>query len=158
MVKLRLRRMGTIDKPFYRIVAVDSRKKRDGAYLESLGYYDPKTDPFTLKVDMEKAINWLKVGAQPSDTVRSLFRKAGILQKWHNIRFAGKAEESKPEKKKKKVTKPAEKKTMKKAKPSAKKKPIKKVTKPVVKKVAMKKPAEKKKPVEKKKTEKETKK
>ncbi|MCK4653283.1 MAG: 30S ribosomal protein S16 [Candidatus Cloacimonetes bacterium] len=165
MVKLRLKRMGTIDKPFYRIVAVDSRKKRDGAYLESLGYYDPKTDPLTLKVDMEKAINWLKVGAQPSDTVRSLFRKAGVMQKWHNIRFGVKAEESKPEKKK--VTKPAEKKTIKKAKSSVKKKPVKKVTKPVVKKVVKKKPVEKKpvekkpvekKPVEKKKTEKETKK
>ena len=99
MVKLRLRRMGAIDKPFYRIVAVDSHKKRDGKYLEQLGYYDPKTDPFTLKVDIDKSIKWLKVGAQPSKTVRSLFSKAGILEKWHNQRFPKK--EEKPEKKEK---------------------------------------------------------
>lgn len=92
MVKLRLKRMGTIDKPFYRIVAVDSRKKRDGKYLENLGYYDPKTDPLTLKIDSDKALYWLGVGAQPSDTVRSLLRKAGILEKWHNMKFAGKNE------------------------------------------------------------------
>ena len=91
MVKLRLKRMGTIDKPFYRIVVVDSRKKRDGKYIESLGYYDPKTDPFTLKVDMEKSLKWLKVGAQPSETVRSLFKKAGVLEKWHNLKYAKKA-------------------------------------------------------------------
>lgn len=88
MVRLRLKRMGAINKPFYRIVAVDARKKRDGKYLEALGYYDPKTNPFTLKLDIDKAINWLKVGAQPSETVKSLFRKAGVLQKWHDIRFA----------------------------------------------------------------------
>jgi len=88
MVRLRLKRMGAINKPFYRIVAVDARKKRDGKYLEALGYYDPKTNPFTLKLDIDKAINWLKVGAQPSDTVKSLFRKAGVLQKWHEIKFA----------------------------------------------------------------------
>jgi len=84
MVKLRLRRMGTVDKPFYRIVAVDSRKKRDGKYLECVGYYDPKTDPLTLKVDADRALHWLGVGAQPSETVRSLLRKAGLLEKWHN--------------------------------------------------------------------------
>jgi len=87
MVTLRLRRMGTKHKPFFRIVAVDSRLKRDGKYLESLGYYDPKTNPFTFRVDTEKAIKWLGFGAQPSETVRSLFKKTGILEKWHNIRF-----------------------------------------------------------------------
>ena len=92
MVTLRLNRMGTMDEPFYRIVAVDSRKKRDGKYLENLGYYDPKTDPLTLKIDSDKALYWLGVGAQPSDTVRSLLRKAGILEKWHSIKFAGKNE------------------------------------------------------------------
>jgi len=81
MVKLRLKRMGKIDTPFYRIVVLDSRKKRDGAYIESLGYYDPKTDPLTLKVDTDKAIQWLQKGAQPSDTVRSLLRKAGVLER-----------------------------------------------------------------------------
>ena len=101
MVKLRLKRMGTIKKPFYRIVAVDSHKKRDGKYLESLGYYDPKTDPLTLKVDFEKSIKWLKVGAQPSDTVRSLFRRAGLMEKWHKIRMGIKEIDSEKAKKKK---------------------------------------------------------
>ncbi len=88
MVKLRLRRMGSKNSPFYRIVAVDSRLKRDGKYLENIGHYDPKTEPFTLKIDTEKAIKWLSVGAQPSETVRSFFKKAGILQKWHEMRHA----------------------------------------------------------------------
>lgn len=92
MVKLRLKRMGKIDKPFYRIVAVDSRKKRDGIYLEAIGHYDPKTDPLTLKVDIDNAIKWLNLGAQPSDTVKSLFRKAGVMEKWHNQKF-GKTED-----------------------------------------------------------------
>ena len=120
MVKLRLRRMGAIDKPFYRIVAVDSRKKRDGAYLESVGYYDPKTDPLTLKVNIERSLYWLGVGAQPSDTVKSLLRKAGVMEKWHKLKFEEKTEEPKEKKKKttKKVTKPAAKKT---TKPAAKK-------------------------------------
>ncbi len=84
MVKLRLRRMGAINQPFYRIVAVDSRKKRDGKYIESIGWYDPKPDPSKIKIDTERALYWLGVGAQPSDTVRSLLRKAGVLQIWHN--------------------------------------------------------------------------
>jgi small subunit ribosomal protein S16 len=96
MVKLRLKRMGAINKPFYRIVVVDSRKKRDGKYLESVGYYDPKTDPLTLKVDIDKCIKWFKVGAQPSDTVKSLLKKAGVIEKWHNIRM-GIQEETKIE-------------------------------------------------------------
>ena len=131
MVKLRLRRMGAIDKPFYRIVAVDSRKKRDGAYLESVGYYDPKTDPLTLKVNIERSLYWLGVGAQPSDTVRSLLKKAGVMEKWHRIRFGEKTEE--PKEKKKKVVK-------KETKPAAKK-PTKSATKPVAK--TAKKPAAK---------------
>lgn len=86
MVKLRLRRMGAINRPFYRIVAVDSRKKRDGAYLEAVGYYDPKSEPLTLRVDAEKIIKWLEVGAQPTDTVKSLFKKAGVMEQWHNLK------------------------------------------------------------------------
>lgn len=146
MVKLRLKRMGKIDTPFYRIVVLDSRKKRDGAYIESLGYYDPKTDPLTLKVDTDKAIDWLQKGAQPSDTVRSLLRKAGVLEKWHNLKNGT------TEKKEKKAKKTAAKKTVKKeAKPAAKKE-TKKVEEKPVKKEAKKatKPAEKK---EKKETE-----
>ncbi|MEN6444999.1 MAG: 30S ribosomal protein S16 [Candidatus Cloacimonas sp.] len=83
MVKLRLRRMGTINQPFYRVVAVDSRAKRDGKYIECVGWYDPKPDPSKINIDTERAIYWLNVGAQPSDTVNSLLRKAGVLQIWH---------------------------------------------------------------------------
>ncbi len=108
MVKLRLKRMGSINKPFYRIVVLDSRKKRDGAYLESLGYYDPKTEPLTLKVDTDRALYWLGVGAQPSDTVHSLLKQAGVMQKFHESRFGVVKSEEKPEEKKKKETVKAE--------------------------------------------------
>ncbi|MBP7333366.1 MAG: 30S ribosomal protein S16 [Candidatus Cloacimonas sp.] len=83
MVKLRLRRMGAINQPSYRIVVVDSRQKRDGKYLECVGWYDPKPNPSKINIDTERALYWLSVGAQPSDTVRSLLRKAGVLQIWH---------------------------------------------------------------------------
>jgi len=92
MVKLRLTRMGSINRPFYRVVAVDSRARRDGKYLDNIGYYDPKHNPAILKLDEDKAIKWLKVGAQPTETVNSLFRKAGILKKWHEIRFGKKVD------------------------------------------------------------------
>lgn len=70
--------MGRKKRPYYRIIAVDSRKKRDGAYLEKIGYYHPLDDPPGIKVDADKALKWLRVGAQPSDTVRSLLRREGI--------------------------------------------------------------------------------
>lgn len=79
MVKIRLTRMGAKKNPFYRIVAIDSRKARDGEYLEQIGYYNPKTQPADIKIDAEIAKKWLSTGAQPTDTVRGLFRKAGIL-------------------------------------------------------------------------------
>lgn len=81
MVKLRLRRKGRAHHPVYDIVAVDSRKKRDADYLERLGYYDPHTKPSTVKVDSERAIYWLNVGAQPTDVVRSILRFEGVLLK-----------------------------------------------------------------------------
>lgn len=109
MVKLRLKRMGSINKPFYRIVVLDSRKKRDGVYLESLGHYDPKTEPLSLKVNAERALYWLGVGAEPSDTVRSLLRKAGIMQKWHEMKFGASEKEEKKETKKKRTTRKKEK-------------------------------------------------
>ena len=90
MVKLRLARLGSINKPFYRVIAIDSRERRNGRYLDNIGYYDPKHDPAIINVDEEKALKWLKVGAQPTETVRSLFKKTGILQKWHEIRFVNK--------------------------------------------------------------------
>jgi len=105
MVRLRLRRMGANDQPFYRIVAVDSRVKRDGKYIECIGWYDPKPNPLKLNVDTDLAIKWLSVGAQPSDTVRSLFRKAGVLQIWHEQKIAQKkVVEPEPKKTKKEVT------------------------------------------------------
>lgn len=79
-VKIRLRRMGAKKEPFYRVVVADSRFPRDGRFIEELGYYDPKTDPATLKVDAEKAKNWISNGAQPTDTVKALFKKNGITE------------------------------------------------------------------------------
>jgi small subunit ribosomal protein S16 len=80
VVKLRLRRMGAKKRPSYRIVAADSRSPRDGAFIESFGFYDPITDPATIKVDAERARHWLSHGAQPTDTVRSIFTKAGVYE------------------------------------------------------------------------------
>lgn len=79
--KIRLKRMGAKKSPFYRIVVADSRSPRDGRFIEELGYYNPTKDPIVLKVDEEKALKWLKNGAQPSETVRALLNKAGVIQK-----------------------------------------------------------------------------
>ena len=79
MVKLRLTRMGAKKSPFYRIVATDSRKARDGQYIEQVGYYDPTVEPSVVSIDAEKAKSWLSKGAQPTDTVRGLFKKHGIM-------------------------------------------------------------------------------
>lgn len=79
MVKLRLRRMGAKKRPSYRIVATDSRSPRDGRFIESVGFYDPLTEPATLKLDEERVKHWLSVGAQPSDTVRNLLRRQGLV-------------------------------------------------------------------------------
>ena len=79
MVKIRLKRMGALKKPFYRVVVADSRAPRDGKFIEELGYYNPLTDPADIKIDGEKAKKWLSTGAQPTDTVRALFKKSGIL-------------------------------------------------------------------------------
>ncbi len=79
MVKIRLRRMGAKKAPFYRIVVADSRAPRDGAFIEEIGYYNPVSDPVELKVDAEKAVKWIKNGAQPTDTVRALLKKSGAL-------------------------------------------------------------------------------
>jgi len=76
---MRLRRMGTRQKPFYRIVVADSRSPRDGRFIEQIGTYNPKLDPPAVTVDREKAEKWLSRGAQPSDTVRALLVKQGIL-------------------------------------------------------------------------------
>ena len=79
MVKIRLRRMGAKKAPFYRIVVADSRYPRDGRFIEEIGFYNPTTDPAELKVDVDRAQAWIKTGAQPTETVRDLLKKAGAL-------------------------------------------------------------------------------
>ena len=79
MLKIRLRRMGAKKAPFYRIVVADSRAPRNGAFVEEIGYYNPIKEPVELKIDNEKAREWIKNGAQPTDTVRSLLRKSGAI-------------------------------------------------------------------------------
>lgn len=80
MLKIRLRRMGAKKAPYYRIVVADSRAPRDGAFVEELGYYNPLTEPVELKVDNDRAAEWVRKGAQPSDTVRALLKKSGAIQ------------------------------------------------------------------------------
>ncbi len=97
-VKLRLKRMGSKQKPFYRIVATDARSPRDGRFIETVGTYDPIKKPAVVEIDEEKAIKWLNNGAQPTETVKSLFKTKGINQKYA---------ESKVKKTTKKTTKKA---------------------------------------------------
>ncbi|MFZ7132074.1 MAG: 30S ribosomal protein S16 [Eubacteriales bacterium] len=78
-VKIRLKRIGAKKKPFYRIVVADSRAPRDGKFIEEIGYFNPLTEPVQFKIESEKAKKWLSNGAQPSDTVKDLFKKNGIL-------------------------------------------------------------------------------
>ena len=82
-VKIRLRRMGSKKAPFYRVVVADSRYPRDGRFIEILGHYDPTTTPATLKLDADKAYEWIKKGAQPSDTVRTFLSQTGFLKRIH---------------------------------------------------------------------------
>ena len=82
-VKIRLQRHGKKGKPYYWIVAADSRSKRDGKYLEKLGFYNPNTNPATIEIDMEKSIEWLKKGAQPTKTARNILSYKGIMLKYH---------------------------------------------------------------------------
>ena len=79
MVKIRLRRLGAKKAPFYRIVVADSRYPRDGRFIEEIGTYNPLADPVEIKIDGERAQLWIKNGAQPTDTVRALLKKSGVL-------------------------------------------------------------------------------
>ena len=79
MVKIRLRRMGAKKAPFYRVVVADSRFARDGRFIKEIGYYDPTKEPSVVKIDAEKAKQWLDNGAQPTDTVREILKKAAVL-------------------------------------------------------------------------------
>lgn len=91
MVKIRLRRMGAHKKPFYRIVVADSRAPRNGRFIEEIGYYNPIAEPKVVQVNEEKALKWMLVGAQTSETVKSLFRKNGILEKFEVAKAENKA-------------------------------------------------------------------
>ncbi|HOW38747.1 MAG TPA: 30S ribosomal protein S16 [Candidatus Izemoplasmatales bacterium] len=90
MVKLRLQRFGTTKKPFYRLVAADSHKRRDGRYLEIVGFYDPTKEPAFVDIDRELALKWLNQGAQPTDTVKNLFSRNGIIAEYAKSKIASK--------------------------------------------------------------------
>ena len=89
-VKLRLKRMGSKQRPFYRIVAADSRSPRDGRFIETVGTYNPIVESDNVKVDEEKALYWLSKGAQPTDTVKNILSKVGIWAKFKNTKKEGK--------------------------------------------------------------------
>ena len=89
-VKLRLKRMGSKKKPFYRVVAADSRSPRDGKVIEEIGTYNPVVNPAEVKINKDLAIKWLENGAQPTDTVRDLFRGQGILKQIHEEKMSKK--------------------------------------------------------------------
>lgn len=80
-VKIRLKRMGAKKKPFYRVIVADSRSPRDGKFIDQIGHYNPVSEPVDVKIDDEKAIKWLNNGAQPTDTVKDLFKRHGIYEK-----------------------------------------------------------------------------
>ncbi|ALX47442.1 30S ribosomal protein S16 [Lentibacillus amyloliquefaciens] len=82
-VKIRMKRMGAKRNPFYRIVVADSRSPRDGRFIEQIGTYNPVANPIEVKIDEDKALDWMTNGAKPSDTVRNLFSKQGIMTKFH---------------------------------------------------------------------------
>ncbi len=86
-VKIRMRRMGSKRKPFYRIVVADSRMPRDGRFIEEVVYYNPLTNPDEVKLEEDKIFEWLEKGAQPSDTVRSLLSKAGLMTRYHDAKY-----------------------------------------------------------------------
>ncbi|MGY5268904.1 30S ribosomal protein S16 [Lactiplantibacillus plantarum] len=86
-VKIRLKRMGSKKNPFYRIVVADSRSPRDGRFIAQVGTYNPLTEPAQVKLEEEDILGWLNNGAQPSDTVKNILSKAGIMKKYHEARF-----------------------------------------------------------------------
>lgn len=79
-VKIRLKRMGMRKQPFYRVVVADERSPRDGRFIEEIGYYNPMTQPADIRIDADKAADWLKKGAQPTDTARILLKKTGVIE------------------------------------------------------------------------------
>ena len=111
-VKLRLTRLGKTKQPTYRVVAIDSRTKRDGEYIELIGTYNPLTKPATVKLNEKVALKWLGEGAIPSDTVKNLFKEAGIMKKFADSKVKKVAKEEKKEAKEEKKA-PAKKETKK---------------------------------------------
>ncbi|HEW91277.1 MAG TPA: 30S ribosomal protein S16 [Thermotogaceae bacterium] len=97
MVRIRLTRMGKKKQPFYRIVVVDSRKRRDGKYIESLGFYNPKVDPAVMNVDVDRAVDWILKGAQPSESARKILSKLGVMKKVHELKLKKVSENVKEE-------------------------------------------------------------
>lgn len=87
-VKIRLKRMGSKRNPFYRIVVADSRSPRDGRFIEEIGHYNPVAEPVQVKIDEESVLKWLSNGAQPSDTVRNILSREGIMQKFHDSKYS----------------------------------------------------------------------
>lgn len=85
-VKIRLKRMGAKKAPFYRVIVADSRSPRDGRFIDTIGTYNPLKTPAEIKINEESAIKWLNNGAIPTDTVKNLFSKAGIMEKYHNLK------------------------------------------------------------------------
>ena len=90
-VKMRLKRMGAKKRPFYRIVVADSRSPRDGRFIEEVGYYNPIENPAVVKVNKEVDLKWLNNGATPTDTVRDILSKEGILKEFHEAKMAKKS-------------------------------------------------------------------
>jgi len=90
-VKIRLKRMGAKKRPFYRVVVANSESPRDGRFIDQLGYYDPMTDPATVKIDADKAVLWLQRGAQPTETTADILRKEGITARFEEAKSTGRA-------------------------------------------------------------------
>ncbi len=90
MVRLRLKKMGAKKRPFYRIVVMDQRTKRDGKAIDEIGYYDVIKQPADIKLDKEKALEWLKKGAQPTDTVKNILSKEGVMKEYHDYKYNNK--------------------------------------------------------------------
>ena len=89
-VKIRLKRMGSKKRPFYRVVVADSRSPRDGRFIEQVGTYNPVTQPAQITLEEESILNWLNNGAQPSDTVKNLLSNAGIMKQYHEAKYTKK--------------------------------------------------------------------
>jgi len=128
MVKIRLRRVGAKKKPSYRLVVADSRAPRDGAFISIIGYYNPLTDPETINIDEEKALTWLKQGAQPTATAARLLVKAGVIEPPKKAKEKPKKAAEKVAEKPKKITEKAEKAEEKSKKVAEKTKKVKEKT------------------------------